>query len=390
MITAAESVRLARTRDPEAIRRLLAPAQPLEPLLEAATALREQGHGRRVSYSPAACFPLTHLCRDPCRHCAPAAARQRGTAAAMPVEQVLDRARRAAAAGCQEALLTLADKPERRWFAVREELGGRGFGTTVEYLAHVAGRVLRETGLLPHAEAGVLGPDELAVVRTVSASQRLVLEPVVARQLDRDRASPDRRPVARLATIQLAGELHVPFATGLRFGIGETLGERAETIAVLAELVQQEHVQALVVQGEPRTRMAAASEPGRQELFRTAAVMRLAAGPHANLQAPPDPDPEDLDLLLRAGVNDWGEVVSATVDDGSPAASWPQLDQLEAATRAAGCQLVARLCVYPEFVRDFDRALRWLHPNVLRHVLAASDGEGLVRLRRVFEPRQVT
>ena len=385
MITAAESVRVARTRDPEAIGWLLAPGQPLEPLLDAATALREEGHGRRVAYSPALSFPLTPLDRHACGHCAFAPPRPPGAPVYLPMEQVLDRAHLAAAMGCREALLTLGDKPERRCPAAVGELRALGLGTTVEYLAHVAGRVLRDTGLLPHADPGVLGREELAALRTVSASQSLLLETVSTRQLDRDEASrggADERPEARLATIQLAGELHVPFTTGLLLGAGGTLDERAGTIAVLAELVQQEHVQALVVQRsrtKAGTRTPAAPGPGLEELLRTAAVLRLAAGPHANVQASPDLGLADFGLLLRAGVNDWGAVLTVLAAADGPEAGWPQLGQLGAATRAAGCQLVARLCVYPEYVRDFDRVRRWYHPNVLRHVLAASDGEGLAR-----------
>jgi len=407
VLTAADSVRVARTRDPEAIGRLLAPEQPLEPLLEAATALREEGHGGRVTYSPTASFPLTALGRHNCEYCSFAPPRRPGVPAYMPVEQVLDQARRATAVGCREALLTLGDKPERRCPAARDELLGLGFGTTVEYLASVAGRVLRETGLLPHASPGVLGREELAMLRTVSASQGLLLERVRTRdrQPDREEASRaglDERAGARLATIQLAGELRVPFTTGLLLDAGDTLDERAQAIAVLAELVQQEHVQALVVQRRglgrgpyppsgPGARTVAASGPGMEELLRTAAVVRLAAGPQANVQVGPDLDTAGSGLLLRAGVNDWGAVPPAALEDwgavppaaleeqSSSAGPWPQLGRLEAATRAAGCQLVARLCVYPGYVRDFDRALRWLHPGVLRHVLAASDGEGLVR-----------
>jgi FO synthase len=427
VLTAADSVRVARTRDPEAIGRLLAPGQPLEPLLEAATALREEGHGGRVAYSPTASFPLTAQGRHSCEHCTFVPPRQHGAPAYMPVAQVLHQARQAAAVGCREALLTLGDQPERRCPVARDELLDLGSGTTEEYLANVAGRVLAETGLLPHAHTGALGRDELALLRTVSASQGLLLGRVrtcdrLPDQGEARRWGVDERPEARLAprssthgarapsfltaedgrqdgrqdgrprrrclagalaTIQLAGELRVPFTTGLLLDAGDTLDERAQMIAVLAELVQQEHVQALVVQRRragPGTRTVAACEPGIEELLRAAAVVRLAAGPQANVQAGPDLGAADAGLLLRAGVNDWGAVPPAAVEEqSSPAGPWTLLGRLEAATRAAGCQLVARLCVYPEYVRDYDRALRWLHPGVLRHVLAASDGEGLAR-----------
>jgi FO synthase len=165
-------------------------------------------------------------------------------------------------------------------------------------------------------------------------------------------------------------------------GIGETLAERAETTQVLAGLTDAEHVQELIVQNfraKPQTWMAEASEPSTEELLRAVAVTRLAAGPEANIQAPPNLTPDEYGVLLRAGINDWGGVSPLTMDYVNPEAPWPHRGELEAATRAAGCQLVPRLCVYPEYVSDFDTAVRWLDPDVMRHVLAAADGEGLAR-----------
>lgn len=385
----ADVIRLGETKDPEVLARLLAPEQPLEPLLEAAHLLRLEGHGERISYSPKAFFPLTQLCRDNCGYCTFARPPRPGARAYMTEEEVLGLARAAAQVGCREALFTLGERPERRYRVAREELAALGCESTVEYLARVAGRVMEETGLLPHLNAGVLGREELALLRRVSASQGLMLEQTSPRLLGRGQAhwaSPDKRPQARLRTVQLAGELDIPFTTGLLIGIGETLAERAQTIAVLAELAQQEHVQELIVQNfraKPGTAMAQAPEPSLEELLRAVAVTRLACGPGPNLQAPPNlipsSAPEDLALLARAGLNDWGGVSPLTMDYVNPEAPWPQLRFLEAATRAAGSQLVARLCVYPEYVRDYEAALRWLDPAVLRHVLRASDGEGLAR-----------
>jgi FO synthase len=380
-----ELVRLAATRDPEYLAHLLSPEQPLEPLLAAAYQLRLEGHGHRMSYSPKAFLPLTQLCRDNCGYCTFAKPPRPGARAFMTPDEILAVARAAAQAGCREALFTLGDKPERRYRVAREELRTMGFETTVQYLAHVGGRVLAETGLIPHANPGVLSREEMAALRRVSASQGLMLEQLTPRLLDRGLAhwgSPDKRPSSRLATIRLAGELSVPFTTGLLIGIGETLRERAETIAVLAELAQEEHVQELIVQNfraKPGTRMAGAGEPTMDELLRAVAVTRLACGPRPNVQAPPNLAPDEYALLARSGINDWGGISPLTMDYVNPEAPWPQLRFLEAATRNAGSQLVPRLCVYPEYLRDLGIAQRWLDPAVLRHALAAADGEGLAR-----------
>jgi FO synthase len=381
-------VGLAATRDPEALAWLLGPQQPLEPLLAAAHQLRVEGHGHRILYSQNAFLPLTQLCRDNCGYCTFAKPPRPGARAFMREEEVLAMARAAAQAGCREALFTLGDKPERRYKVARDELREMGFATTIDYLAHVAGRVLNETGLIPHSNPGVMSREEIAALRRVSASQGLMLEQASERLLQRDQAhwaSPDKRPERRLETIRLAGELDVPFTTGFLFGIGETLDERADTIAVVAELAQQEHVQELIVQNfraKPGTRMESAAEPSMEELLRAVAVTRLASGPRVNVQAPPNLAPDDFALLARAGINDWGGLSPVTMDYVNPEAPWPQLRFLEAATRASGSQLVPRLCVYPEYVRDYEAAVRWLDPMVLRHVLAASDGEGLERTGR--------
>jgi FO synthase len=378
-------VRLAATRDPEYLAHLLSPEQPLEPLLGAAHQVRLEGHGHRISYSPKAFLPLTQLCRDNCGYCTFAKPPRPGARAFMTEDEVLALARMAAQSGCREALFTLGDKPERRYRVARDELRAMGFETTVQYLVHVAGRVLAETGMIPHANPGVLSRDEIAALRKVSGSQGLMLEQLTPRLLDRDLAhwaSPDKRPERRLDTIRLAGELAVPFTTGLLIGIGETEAERASTIAALAELAQAEHVQELIVQNfraKPGTRMADAPEPSMEELLRAVAVTRLACGPGPNVQAPPNLAPDEYSLLARAGINDWGGISPLTMDYVNPEAPWPQLRFLEAATGNAGSQLVPRLCVYPEYVRDLETAQRWLDPAVLRHVLAAADGEGLAR-----------
>ncbi len=387
--------RQAATLDPDALSFLLSPAQPLEPLLAAAHRLAVEGHGHRISYSPKVFLPLTQLCRDNCGYCTFAKPPRPGARAYMTEEEILGLARAAAQAGCSEALFTLGDKPERRYSVARQELRELGFETTVRYLAHVAGRVLEETGLLPHLNPGVVSREEMRELRAVSASQGLMLEQLSPRLLERSQshwASPDKKPAARLQNIRWAGELNVPYTTGFLIGIGETLRERAETIAALAQEAQAEHVQELIVQNfraKPGTLMAAAREPGMEELLRAVAVTRLAGGGRINVQAPPNLAPDDYALLARAGINDWGGVSPLTMDYVNPEAPWPQLRFLEQATRAAGSQLVARLSAYPEYLADLDSAQRWLDPGVMRHVLRAADGEGLLRNARWWPAAQL-
>src|SRR5690349_11025413 len=155
--------------------------RPLEDLCAEARALRDEGHGRLVTYSPKVFIPLTKLCRDVCHYCTFAHPPRRGERAYLSVDEVLEIARAGAAAGCREALSTLGDKPELRYRAAREELAALGFASTAAYLAHAARAVLEETGLLPHVNPGVLDDSELAALRAVSASQGIMLETASAR-----------------------------------------------------------------------------------------------------------------------------------------------------------------------------------------------------------------
>jgi FO synthase len=299
--------------------------------------------------------------------------------------EVLEVARRGVELGCHEALFTLGDRPERRWKAARVELEEMGFGSTIEYLVHVAGRVLNETGLLPHTNCGLLSRDEMAMLRQVSASQGLMLEQVSQRLLGRGEAhwaSPDKVPEKRLQTIELAGTLSVPFTTGALIGIGETLKERAETLTVMGALGRQAHVQEVIVQNfraKSATLMAGAEEPPLEEFLRAIAVTRLCLGAEPNLQAPPNLTPGDYRVLLQAGINDFGGVSPLTPDYVNPEAPWPAIEIMETVCAEEGYQLCERLAVYPEYIKDLPTATQWLDPALVRRTLAVADSEGLAR-----------
>jgi FO synthase len=355
--------------------------RPLDELCAEARTLREQGHGRLVTYSPKVFIPLTKLCRDVCHYCTFARPPRRGERAYMTINDVLGVARAGAAAGCREALFTLGDKPELRYRVAREELATLGCGTTLEYLARAAEAVLDETGLLPHLNPGVMTPTDVEMLRRVSASMGLMLETVSDRLSTRGGphfGSPDKLPAARLSTIAAAGEARVPFTTGILIGIGETRAERIESLLAIRKLGQlRGHVQEVIVQNfraKAGTRMADAPEPPLGELLWTIAVARIILGPHAHLQAPPNLSYADFPRLLDAGIDDWGGVSPVTIDHVNPEAPWPHLERLREATESRGLELVPRLPVYPEWISG-----RWLDPNVMPAVLRASDALGLAR-----------
>ena len=355
-------------------------AAPLEELLAEARGLRPRSV---VTYSPKVFVPLTKLCRDVCGYCTFAQPPRRGERAYPTEDEVLEIARAGKQAGCREALFTLGDKPELRYEVARRELRGLGCETTLEYLARCARLVLEETGLLPHLNPGVMTRDELTLLRRESASMGLMLETTAERLGQKSGphwASPDKVPARRLDTIRLAGELAIPFTSGILIGIGETRSERIDALLTLRALGEEHgHVQEVIVQNfraKPGTRMATHPEPTLDEHLWTVAVARILLGPDWHVQAPPNLAYDDFPRLLDAGIDDWGGVSPVTIDHVNPEAPWPELERLADATRSRGLELAPRLPIYPEYVADLDR---WCDPAVARDVRRAADAVGLAR-----------
>ncbi len=353
---------------------------PLEEVLAEARLLRT---GRLITYSPKVFIPLTTLCRDVCGYCTFARPPRRGERAYLTEEEVLAIACAGAAAGCREALFTLGDKPELRYKVAREELRALGCETTLEYLERCARLVLEETGLLPHLNPGVMTRAELEALRPVSASMGIMLETTAERLSSRGGphwASPDKAPARRLETIRLAGELAIPFTSGILIGIGETREERIDALLALKALGEEHgHVQEVIVQNfraKPGTRMAADPEPTLDDHLWTIAVARIVLGPAWHVQAPPNLAFDDFPRLLDAGIDDWGGVSPVTIDHVNPEAPWPEIERLTDATRTHGLELAARLPVYPEYVADLER---WVDPAAAPYVRRAADASGLAR-----------
>jgi FO synthase len=355
----------------------------LSQLMADAARLRDRGHGRLISYSRKVFIPLTHLCRDVCHYCTFAERPRAGQPAYLSPDQVLAIARAGQQAGCTEALFTLGDKPELRYQAARDALAALGYKTTIEYLTAMCGLVLRETGLLPHANPGVMTRDEIAALRQVTASQGIMLESTSERLGEKGGVhfgSPDKHPAVRLETIRLAGELKVPFTTGILIGIGETRAERIETLEAIRDLHEAHgHIQEVIVQNfraKPDTKRADAEEPDLDDLLWTIATARKILGPDMNIQAPPNLSPGVYPRLIGAGLNDWGGISPVTPDHVNPEAPWPAIDELARASAEMGKLLVNRLAIYPAYARAPDT---WLAPEVATQVRRMSDAEGFAR-----------
>ncbi|MDA9184878.1 5-amino-6-(D-ribitylamino)uracil--L-tyrosine 4-hydroxyphenyl transferase CofH [Gammaproteobacteria bacterium] len=352
-------------------------------LAQEAAHCRDLGFGNVVTYSRKVFIPLTQLCRDVCHYCTFAQTPKHIPQAYMPIDEVIATCKAGAALGCQEALFTLGEKPELRYRAARESLAALGFKTTIDYVIEVARRVLVETGLLPHINAGNLTRDEMLALRDVSASMGIMLESASTRLCEKGMphyGSPDKDPITRLATLDLAGELRVPFTSGILIGIGETRLERIESLLALRTSHRRYgHLQEVIVQNfraKPHTKMALAPEPDLEELVWTIAVARLIFGAEMSIQAPPNLSPGVLEQLVAAGINDWGGVSPLTPDHVNPEAPWPHLAQLARDTGSAGKYLDQRLTLYPRYLAEADT---WLSPKVQPATRKQSDGEGYAK-----------
>ncbi|BFM25322.1 7,8-didemethyl-8-hydroxy-5-deazariboflavin synthase CofG [Microbacterium sp. che218] len=365
---------------------------PLPALFRVASALRDEGlenagRPRVITYSRKVFVPLTTLCRDRCHYCVfvdtPGQLNLLRKPAYMSPEQVLTVVRQGQAMGCKEALLTLGDRPEERWPEARAWLDEHGFASTIDYVAHIARLITAETGMLVHANPGVMHPDELAALRPVSPSMGMMLETTSRRLYEEPGqvhfGSPDKDPALRLKVIDDAGAAGIPFTTGILVGIGETVRDRAESLVALRESDDRHgHVQEVIVQNfraKPRTAMQGAPDADMHDYLAAVAVARLVFGAHMRIQVPPNlSDPRELGLLIEAGIDDWGGVSPLTADHVNPERPWPQIDDLAAQTAARGYVLHERLTAHPEYVGD---AENWIDPALHVPLRALADATGL-------------
>ena len=356
---------------------------PLSDLLRDARKVRDLQYGARITYSPKVFIPLTMLCRDKCGYCTFAQPPARLEQPYLSPEEVLAIAKRGAAQGCHEALFTLGERPELRYDIARDWLQAHGYDSTVHYLHDMAKLVLTETGLLPHANAGALYKDELAMLRRVSPSQGMMIE-TLRDDLECHRGAPDKVPQRRLDTLEFAGELQIPFTTGILVGIGENRADRIAALeAIAASHLRHGHVQEVIVQNflpKPRTGMQHDPACDPDEYLWSIAVARLILPPEIHLQAPPNLS-DDFGALLTAGIDDWGGVSPVTADHVNPERPWPALDRLREVTEESGRALAPRLTVYPEFIAEIGLSAtpRWIDASLRFSVLDRCDAENFGR-----------
>lgn len=370
-LTRADAYRLIAVDGPE-----------LTAVMGAAAQVRDRCKGRTITYSRKVFVPLTNLCRDSCGYCTFVKQPEDPAAATMTLDQVRAVARAGAQTGCKEVLFSLGDKPELKYPTYRQWLADRGYRTTLGYLHDACAVVLRETGLLPHVNPGVMTSADIGTLREVSASMGIMLESVSNRLLRRGGPHyrcPDKAPRVRLAMLEAAGQQQVAFTTGLLIGIGETPEERVDALFAIKALHERYgHIQEVIIQNfraKPDIAMREHPDASVTDMTRTIAVARLILG-DMNIQAPPNLTPDAYQSYLFAGINDWGGISPVTQDFINPERPWPQIDELRRVTADAGFELRERLSIYPEYLtrwRDFIPAA------LLERVTALADEHGFVK-----------
>lgn len=370
------------TNDTMLIERLL--TAPLDDLMEEARARRDATGKRVMTYSPKVFIPITRLCMDVCHYCTFATTPSQLSSPYMSISEVLEVARAGQAAGCKEALLTFGDAPERRYQVARDWLAERGYVRTIDYVRDLAEAIVRETGLLPHINAGLLDQTDFEMLRAVAPSCGLMLESTSDRLCEKGGAhfgSPDKVPALRIASLEAAGRAKMAMTTGVLIGIGETATERMESLIAMRDLyLGYGHIQEVIVQNftpKPGTRMAGAPEASEADFLRVLAAARIVMPLEVSVQAPPNLNDERLAELIDCGIDDWGGISPVTLDHVNPEAPWPEIERLRAVCARAGLPLAERLTVYPRFIDLDDGA--WLDRTIRPAVFKLSDSEGLGR-----------
>lgn len=342
--------------DAEALSCADAGADEIRSLMGRAASLRDAAWGRRLTYSPKVFLPVTNLCRNRCEYCA--FRRSPGddgewTMSPRDIDAALTLARRQ---GCVEALLCLGDTPETAFAGYRRTLASFGHERTVDYLEWACRRAL-EIGLLPHTNAGLLSRADMERLKVVNVSLGLMLENVSLRLCQKGlphHRAPDKRPSLRVRMLREAGELRIPFTTGILIGIGETRRERIETLLAIRELhLRFSHVQEVIVQNftpHAQTLMATLTEPPPEDMAHAVVMARLILPSDVSVQAPPNLNADRTALLVDSGVNDFGGISPVTPDYINPDRPWPNVDALGAVVRTLGYELRPRLPIYDGYV----------------------------------------
>ena len=285
-------------------------------------------------------------------------------ASLLTFEDVTGILERGARAGCSEALFTFGERPvEVEGFIPM--LNKLGYDSIIDYLFELC-RISIKIGLLPHSNPGILKKEEFKKLKSVNASMGLMLETVG--DINAHKGCPGKVTGERLKTIKYAGELKIPFTTGILVGIGETWDDRVRSIEAIKELHEEfGHIQEVIIQNflpKTETSMASWPAPGIDEMIKTVSMARKTLPHDVAIQVSPNLiSPKEL---IKCGAQDLGGISPVTIDHINPECAWPNLKKLESIA-----PLRERLPIYPQYVKK-----SWYSRELAPLIQKLSDIEG--------------
>ena len=308
---------------------------------------------RVITFSKNIFLPLTTVCRNRCGYCSFRTPVKDGCL--MAQDEVETTLRHGAAMGCTEALFTFGERPEEEP-GFEHHLKPLGYTTILNYCEAMCRKSI-EYGVLPHTNAGILTFDEMERLRTVNASMGLMLETTA--RIPAHATSKGKEPEVRLAMIEDAGKLKIPFTTGLLLGIGETMADREESLCAIRDIHRKyKHIQEIIIQNfcpKPGTPMASQPIPTTDEICTTIRMARDILPSDIAIQIPPNLI--DAASLIPCGVDDLGGISPLTIDYVNPEHPWPAFEELKII--AGKAELKERLCIYPQYIER-----GWYHPDL--------------------------
>jgi 7,8-didemethyl-8-hydroxy-5-deazariboflavin synthase len=353
-----------------------------EYIIGVARKIRNRAKGFRVTYSRKVFINLVNLCRDTCSYCTYKKEPSDKLASLMSPQHVRNLAETGKKFGCTEVLFVTGERPEQKYLEARQWLRSLGYSSTIEYIREMSEKVLQETGLLPHTNAGSLTKKEMSILKSTNVSIGAMLESASERLILRGMPhenAPSKNPRGRLRTLQNAGELKIPTTTGLLVGIGETPREIVDSLFLIKEIHQRYgHIQEVIMQNfnpKPKTNMANSFPPSYNYFLKTIALARIIL-PEMNIQVPPNLTPNIFGNYIDAGINDWGGISPITIDHVNPEFPWPSIQSVNHVTVSRGHKFRARLPIYPEYL---DKKDGFIHTELRNYIHLLSDSDGLVR-----------
>jgi 7,8-didemethyl-8-hydroxy-5-deazariboflavin synthase len=336
-----------------------------------------------ITYSRKVFVELTNLCRDSCSYCTYKKDPYDKAARMMMPSQVIALAELGKKFKCTEALLVTGERPEQEYVQARNWLRSVGHTTMVEYIAETSEKILKKTGLLPHTNAGSLTKNELSLLKNSNVSLGMMLESTSQRLAQRNMPhykAPSKNPNVRIKTLEDAGQLKIPFTTGLLLGIGEYAEEIIDSLFAIKEINKKYgHIQEVILQNfmpKTGTGMENATPIGLSYFLKIVAIARIILQ-DVNIQVPPNLNPGVFKSFLDAGINDWGGISPVTIDYVNPEFPWPTIESVRSASLKKGYCLRARLPIYPKFIFDADHG--YIPEGLRGYVESFCDSSGLVR-----------